>query len=112
MQFTMIQRVLSLLCTSNEARTPNEYTFNLSGDLCQMSTQGSFLSKQGFSVRQSNVYPVLKEEDVPRALKLIYDLNVEGWWHYKDRYIKHAICTSEDFQKKLEDQVTRSKNDY
>ena len=111
MQFSISNGVFDLLCCgADKVTASSEYTFYLSGDLCQMSSQKSFLRNQGFGVSQSNVYPVLKEEDVPRALKLIYDHRVEGWWHYKEKYVKHDICTAEEFDTALKIQCSRSKN--
>lgn len=108
MQFSMSPGVFSLLATASEAKAPREYTFYLSGDLCQMSSQGRFLISQGFRVSQSNVYPVLKEEDVPNALKRIYECRVEGWWHYKEKYVELKICTAEEFDTALEIQCRRT----
>lgn len=86
--------------TSNEDAGSN-YTFSLSGDLCQMSNQKTFLLKHGFSVGQTNVYPVLKEADVKKALKLIWSFKTDGWWHYKDKYVELGICSAEDYLKAL-----------
>lgn len=110
MRFTMEDGVFGLLSSAvNKASAPAEYTFYLSGDLCQMSTQKGFLCNQGFDVSQRDVHPVLKEEDVPRALKLIYQNRVEGWWNYKEKYVKLSICTAEEFDTALEIQCSRSK---
>jgi hypothetical protein len=112
MQFSMDDGVFGLLsCAVGKASAPKEYTFYLSGDLSQMSSQKVFLCNQGFDVSQSDVYPVLKEEDVPRALKLIYQNRVEGWWHYKERYVKLSICTAEEFDTALEIQCSRNKEE-
>ena len=108
MQFSMDEGVFGLLSTAQEAKASPEYTFYIKGDLCQMSSQGSFLKKYGFSVSQSNVYPVIKEEDVPKALRLIYESRVEGWWHYKEKYTELGICTPEEFDEALKIQCDRS----
>ncbi len=80
----------------------SDYTFFLDGDLCQMSNQKDFLRKKGFSVDQRNVYPVLKEEDVKKALELIWSTKTDGWWHYKGKYVELGICTAEEYLKVLE----------
>jgi len=110
MQFSMSDGVFGLLgCAADKATASKEYTFYLSGDLSQMSSQKSFLRNHGFDVSQSDVYPVLKEEDVPQALGLIYKYRIEGWWHYKERYVKHSICTAAEFDTALEIQCSRNR---
>lgn len=84
------------LAVNNESN--KEFTFFLEGDLNQMSTQRQFLNNRGIITKQNNVYPCLKEEDVPKALKLILVNRIEGWWHYKDKYIKHNLCTEEELK--------------
>jgi hypothetical protein len=91
----------SLLQAAVNNEKNNEYSFFLNGDLCQMSAQRNFLSARGIQTKQNNVYPCLKQKDVPGALKIIWENNVEGWWHYEQEYVKHNICTPEDFQAKL-----------
>jgi len=77
------------------------YTFFLSGDLNQMVTQRIFLVRHGFELQMNNVYPCLKPEDVPRAMGLIWSHKTEGWWHYLNEYVKHNICTKEQFMEHL-----------
>lgn len=74
-----------------------EFTFFLSGDLCQMSSQRTFLNSRGIQTKQNNVYPCVRQSDVSEALRLIWINKVDGWWHYKDDYILHSICTNEEF---------------
>ncbi len=76
----------------------SEYVFSLSGDLCQMSSQDRFLRGRGFNVGRSDVYPMLKEEDVEKALTEIWKSKVEGWWHYLPKYLEFQICTKEEFK--------------
>ena len=78
-----------------------EFTFFLSGDLSQMSTQRSALNLGGVETKQNNVYPCVREKDIPKALGIIWNNRVEGWWHYEDLYVKHSICTSEEFKTSL-----------
>lgn len=77
------------------------FTFFLDGDLCQMGTQREFLSSRGIKTQQCNVYPCLKKSDVKRALSLIWEFRVPGWWHYKSFYIQHEICTEEQYINRL-----------
>jgi hypothetical protein len=107
MTFSVSDGVLGLLATANKAKASDEYTFYLAGDLCQMAEQDSFLKNQGFSLGRSDVYPLLKECDVFRALNLIYEYKVTGWWNYKDRYVKYNICTANEFKKALEIQCSK-----
>jgi hypothetical protein len=101
MNFSIPQGVLNLL-SSRDSKASDDYSFCLSGDINQMSIQKEFLKNQRFNVAQSNVYPVLKEEDVPAALKAIFEYKVQGWWHYKEKYVELKICSSEEFDTELE----------
>lgn len=83
------------------SRPREGFKFFLDGDLCQMSKQKEFLRNKGFAVDQSDVYPVLRESDGPRAMKLIWKHKVEGWWTYKRRYFEFGICTEEEFKEAL-----------
>ncbi|MDD5651231.1 MAG: hypothetical protein PHF86_12580 [Candidatus Nanoarchaeia archaeon] len=113
MQFSIAPGVVSLLSSavSNE-RAPSEFKFYLSGDLSQMGIQDCFLRNAGFEVARSNVYPVLKEADVPKALQMIWEYKVEGWWHYKEKYVALQICTGEQFDVALTAQVERNKQEW
>lgn len=91
----------SLLKSAIDNERNETYSFFLSGDLSQMSSQRSFLNRMGVETRQNNVYPCLKESDVPKALNLIWVNRVDGWWHYEDLYVKHSICTKEEFWTRL-----------
>ncbi len=71
----------------------------LQGDLCQMSNQKSALRLAGFEVGQTDVYPTIAEEDIERALLYLYLNKVDGWWNYEELFIKHNICTKEQFWK-------------
>jgi hypothetical protein len=73
----------------------------LSGDLNQMATQRIFLKRRGLNLNQVDVYPVVNKDDVIQALTMIWVDSIEGWWHYKDEYIKYDICTEDQFKAKL-----------
>lgn len=70
----------------------------LRGDLSQMGTQRQFLNSRGFNLEQVDVYPVVKKEDVIKALTAIWISKTAGWWHYSDLYFKHNICTPTEFK--------------
>ena len=70
----------------------------LQGDLNQMSIQRQFLTSIGYRLEQCDVYPVVKKEDVIKALSVIWCSRTEGWWHYKDEFIKYGICTEKDYK--------------
>ncbi len=73
----------------------------IQGDLCQMGTQARFLLNRGFELEQSNVYRIVAEKDKKRALQLIWDFKIEGYWHYKTLYLEYEICTAEEFSNRL-----------
>jgi len=73
----------------------------MSGDLSQMGTQRRVLNRHGVETIQSDVYPCIKQEDIPRAMKIIWDNRVEGWWHYESEYVAHSICSKEEFKTRL-----------
>ena len=75
--------------------------FLLNGDLNQMSTQRTFLLSRGFEVLQNNVYPSIKQDDVKRALTLIWEQNIVGWWNYREKLEELGICTKEEFKIKI-----------
>ena len=83
------------LLSSAGSKAPKEYSFYLSGDLCQMGAQKGLLQNRGFSLQQSDVYPVLQEKDKQAVLQVIWSTKVEGWWHYKADMVKLGICTVE-----------------
>lgn len=78
-----------------------KFSFYLDGDLSQMSSQRRFLSERGIVIQQNNVYPCLRECDVEKAMRLIWEQRCDGWWHYKPQYLKYGICTEEDFTNRL-----------
>lgn len=83
--------------------------FTIDGDLSQMAKQAEFLRGRGIEVGYADVYPVLfSEEDTARALKLIWESKVDGWWHYKAAYAKRGICDSTAFDAALGVQCARS----
>lgn len=94
--------MLDLIEAAINDENNQEYSFYLEGDLSQMSTQKNFLQKEGFSTKQNNVYPCLQQKDVKPALELIWKHRVEGWWHYKKKYVELGICEAADFDQRLQ----------
>lgn len=76
---------------------PEKNELWLKGDLSQMGSQARFLKIRGFELRHEDVYRVVSAEDAKKALAAIWIAKIEGWWHYKDLYIKYGICTAEEF---------------
>ena len=93
--------MLNLIQSAANKERNASYSFYLDGDLSQMSNQKQFLVKNGFDVKQNDVYPCLKQEDVKSALELIWNNRVDGWWHYSKKYVEHNICTEEEFRNRL-----------
>lgn len=99
---------MGLLGSAGE-EAPEEYGFSVSGDLNQMAEQKRFLLSHGFDIRQNDVYPSIKGSDKKRALELIWNHRVAGWWHYDEKYYDLKICTKEEFDKALDIQCNLSK---
>jgi len=91
--------MIDLLNSAVKNDKNKDYSFYLHGDLCQMSSQRSFLNSHGIVTKQNNVYPCVKECDIQKALTLIWEHRVEGWWHYRDKYVDYGIWTEEDSKK-------------
>lgn len=84
---------------------------SLQGDLNQMSIQAEALRAHGFTITFSDVYPIVQtEDDFKRALKLLWDREIPGWWHYLERMIEYGICTKEAWQEKLGHYCDRAKS--
>jgi hypothetical protein len=84
---------------------------SLQGDLNQMSIQAEALRAQGFDIGFSDVYPIVRtEDDFKRALKLLWDREIPGWWHYLERMVEYGICTKESWQEKLDNYCERTKS--
>ena len=75
-------------------------SYLLDGDLNQMSIQKEKLLEKGLPVSQIDVYPAFDSKiDYLRALKMIWNDKIEGWWNYKNELVKNEICTNEQFKK-------------
>lgn len=86
-------------------RAPEGFTFYLDGDLASMAAQKRFLAGQGFELAQSDVYPVVHADDTERALKLLWEHRVDGWWNYREKLIAAEICTEDGFRSALHERV-------
>lgn len=93
--------IIDLLYAAANHRNDQGYAFSLTGDLCQMVSQKNFLLEHGFIIGQSDVYPLIKEEDLKPSLTAIWEYKVEGWWHYCKKYVELGICTEEEFKEAL-----------
>lgn len=78
-----------LLTASNKESAPT--------NLNQMAAQKHFLNNHGIETIETDVFPMVKEEDEKRALALIWKFKGPGWGHYQERYVKHEICSKEEF---------------
>jgi hypothetical protein len=73
-------------------------SYSFQGDLCQMSKQERLLVNYGFKIKMLDVYPTVEtEEEFIKAISLIWNMKCEGWWHYRDWYFKHNICTPYEY---------------
>lgn len=80
-----------------------------SGDLSQMGTIEAYLRMQGFAVVKCDVYPGFPKDQFSeyiRALRLLYEEKIEGWWNQEEALIAHGICTPQEFRIRLEEAPT------
>jgi hypothetical protein len=75
----------------------------IDGDLNQISAQRRFLSVEGFNFKVVGVFPVVAAENVKEVLTRIWRFKVDGWWHYKERYIQNGVCTEEQYNETLQE---------
>jgi hypothetical protein len=84
--------------------------YSLQGDLCQMFTQKKAMDLYEVPYIMQDVYPTIEgEKDYKRALVIIWDDRIEGWWHYKEDYVRYGICSAEEFDTRLHKQVESKK---
>ena len=77
--------------------------FSMQGDLNQMGIQRSVLSKCGVPVNTSEGIPYMfeSEEVFVKAMQIMWDNSVEGWWNYREYLINANICTKQGYKDKL-----------
>lgn len=98
-KFTVSSDVLDALKHAGKNDTKRTVIVG-SGDLIQMGAQFRFLRDRGFDVGRQDVYPaVSSEEEKQRALLLMWEARVDGWWNLG--LIKAGICTEEEHQRAL-----------
>ena len=73
-----------------------------------MAEQARFLREKGFVVGQVYCYPTLAtKEEFDRAVQMIFDYCIEGWWHYEDSniYVKRELLIrrKQRWEKELKD---------
>lgn len=79
-------------------------SYYFKGDLLQMSAQRQLLNNYGYKIIMNNVYPTVEtKQEFEKAVKLIFTMKCEGWWHYKDTLIEMGICTPYEYWKSLSD---------
>lgn len=106
MHFQMAPGTLTALQNMDDNRA--YYTFG--GDLNQMGLIFRRLADAGFPVVKSNVYPGFprdQEEEYKRALRFVYEHQVEGWWNQREKLIAYGICTQEEFTATLKSSLGR-----
>lgn len=92
----------SLLSSAASGREDKGFEFFLSGDLSQMLTQGEFLRDKGFVVGQVDVYSALRtQKEYDKAITLIWEDKIAGWWHYRERLVELGVCTEEEFKEAI-----------
>jgi len=96
MQMRIADHVGGLMAAAG-SKAPEGFTYSLKGDLASTGAQKYLLQQRGFIVHQSDVYPVLKEEDKKAALQIIWDNRALGWWNY-DEMVKEGICSQEEWK--------------
>lgn len=101
MKETKLSGVADLLWAASNKETNPEYDFFLQGDLKQMAEQKSQLEIWKFDIKQNDVYPCLKKADAKRALELILNFRIDGWWNYENKYIEYGFLTEREFIKEL-----------
>lgn len=94
--------IIDLVQAATNKETNPEYDFFLQGDLGRLAEQKSQLIIWGFDVQQNDCYPCLKKSDAKRALELILNFRISGWWQYENNYIELGICTKKEFDYNLE----------
>jgi hypothetical protein len=96
-EFTAGCGLLSSAGTSNP-----DIRHTLDGDLEQMWTQERFLLEQGMKPERNDVYPGFRtKEEYERAIRLIWENRVMGWWRYEKDLVAAGICTQAEFDARL-----------
>ena len=82
----------------------------LNGDLNQLVNLTRFLKNCELYVTRVGIYPAFNNvEQYVKALEAIFKNRVEGWWSQKHELIQHNICTKEEFNSILQQEI-REKN--
>ncbi len=95
--------MFELLQSAASGRRDTGFEYLLSrGDLRQMSAQKTLLVARGFNVGQVGVYPALRtESEYVDALRAFWEAKVNGWWNYQQEFLKHAICSEDEYKEAL-----------
>jgi len=100
-KFGFAPGALNMLIQAKKDESHEEYSIYLTGDLCQMAAQSTFLKLHGIDVQFNNVYPCVQECDKQETFQLIWKYRCNGWWHYDEQYAELGICTKEEFKEIL-----------
>ena len=56
----------------------------------------------GIKIFQHGVHPVIKNKDeYIKALNIIWSEKIEGWWNYKEEFLKYNVCSAQKFKEEL-----------
>lgn len=108
MRFSVAPGAIAALC----GRDDNRAYYHFYGDLGQLGTIEMFLRSNGFKVVKNDVSPGFERHDKEtyiRALRLVFECRVEGWWMQKTDLIENGICTEEEFKRLLHGEVERER---
>jgi len=101
MRFSVAPGVAGILKQAQKDERHEEHTVYLSGDLCQMAAQATFLRNLGIDIQFNNVYPCVRVCDAEEAFQMIWKYKCNGWWHYSNQYVELGICTEDEFKETL-----------
>lgn len=90
--------------TALAGRADNRAYYIFSGDLSQMGRIETFLRSHGFPVVKRDVYPGFAKEhkdEFVRALKLVFEHRLDGWWNQEAALIEHGVCTRDKYRAAL-----------
>lgn len=88
--------LIDLLSAASDKESNPDYDFFLKGDLNQMAEQKLSMILWGFDVKQNDVYPSIKKSDAAKALELILNFKVNGWWNYRKEYVQFNILSPDE----------------
>jgi hypothetical protein len=104
-QFRIEPAVLSALAHANKCDAGYDFIVG-DGDLLQMGQQFNFLRTNGFDVGRRDVYPAVRTEaERKQAYEAMWKARVPGWWNMHAALLRENICTEEEFQQALNQEL-------